>query len=213
MLWMREKVTDRIPLCVVLLSSLLISFSRSPSYSKNEIPKPARKLLLSQYQNFDTWVLRGTCILNRGVLGVMWHNILVWLWAGLFAITQSWACIFLPLSLGCSFKRWYMYAFTPSHQQKSIAQIKLCLSIFTMTFIIKWKQKRSVLLGHTCIYISNYVYNFKWRFHTCGTFPCLCPISLLVHRVTLTYFILINEMKTHLNAVHKGGFLLMRLSC
>lgn len=43
MLWMREIVTDRIPLCVVLLSSLLISFSRSPSYSKNEIPKPARK--------------------------------------------------------------------------------------------------------------------------------------------------------------------------
>lgn len=66
---------------------------------------------------------------------------------------------------------------------------------------------------HVYIYISNYVYNFKWRFHTYGTFPCLCPISLLVHRVTLTYLILINEMKTNLNAVHKGGFLLMRLSC
>lgn len=101
----------------------------------------------------------------------------------------------------------------PESSAKSIAQIKLCLSIFTMTFIIKWKQKRSVLLGHTCIYISNYVYNFKWRFHTYGTFPCLCPISLLVHRVTLTYLILINEMKTNLNAVHKGDFLLMRLSC
>lgn len=93
MLWMIEIVTDRIPLCVVLLSSLSFSFSRSPSYSKNEISKPARKLLLSQYQKFDTWVLRGTCILHRGVLGVMWHNILEWLWAGLFAITQSWACI------------------------------------------------------------------------------------------------------------------------
>lgn len=116
-------------------------------------------------------------------------------------------------SLGCSFKRWYMfmYAFTPSHQQKSIAQIKLCLSILTMTFIIKWKQKISLTGAY--MYISNYVYNFKWRFHTYGTFPCLCPISLLVHRVTLTYLILINEMKTNLNAVHKGGFLLMRLSC
>lgn len=127
----------------------------------------------------------------------------------MFAITQSWACIFLPLSLGCSFKRWYMYAFTPSHQQKSIAQIKLCLSIFTMTFIIKWKQKRSVLLG----IISIYQYQTMYTISNYGTFPCLCPISLLVHRVTLTYLILINEMKTNLNAVHKGGFLLMRLSC
>lgn len=74
-------------------------------------------------------------------------------------------------------------------------------------------KKISLTGAYMYIYISNYVYNFKWRFHTYGTFPCLCPISLLVHRVTLTYLILINEMKTHLNAVHKGGFLLMRLSC
>lgn len=74
-------------------------------------------------------------------------------------------------------------------------------------------KKISLTGAYMYIYISNYVYNFKWRFHTYGTFPCLCPISLLFHRVTLTYLILINEMKTHLNAVHKGGFLLMRLSC
>lgn len=74
-------------------------------------------------------------------------------------------------------------------------------------------KKISLTGNYIYIPVSNYVYNFKWRFHTYGTFPCLCPISLLVHRVTLTYLILINEMKTNLNAVHKGGFLLMRLSC
>lgn len=188
MLWMREIVTDRIPLCVVLLSSLSFSFSRSPSYSKNEISKPARKLLLSQYQKFDTWVLRGTCILHRGVLGVMWHNILVWLWAGLFAITQSWACIFLPLRMGCSFKRWCMYAFTPSHQQKSYSTDKTMSFNFYNDIYYQMETKKISLTG-AYMYLSNYVYNFKWRFHTYGTFPCLCPISLLVHRVTLTWLI------------------------
>lgn len=71
-------------------------------------------------------------------------------------------------------------------------------------------ETKKISLTGKYMYISNYVYNFKWRFHTYGTFPCLCPISLLVHRVTLTYLILINEMKTNLKAVHKGGFLLMR---
>lgn len=74
-------------------------------------------------------------------------------------------------------------------------------------------ETKKISLTGTYMYISNYVYIFKWRFHTYGTFLCLCPVSLLVHRVTLTYLILINEMKTNLNAVHKGGFLLMRLSC
>lgn len=133
----------------------------------------------------------------------------------MFAITQSWACIFLPLSLGCSFKRWYMYAFTPSHQQKSIARTDKTMSFNFYNDIYYQMETKKISLTGNYIYIpvSNYVYNFKWRFHTYGTFPCLCPISLLVHHVTLTYLILINEMKTNLNAVHKGGFLLMRLSC
>lgn len=69
-------------------------------------------------------------------------------------------------------------------------------------------KKISLTGNYIYIPVSNYVYNSNEDF-----IPCLCPISLLVHRVTLTYLILINEMKTNLNAVHKGGFLLMRLSC
>lgn len=59
-------------------------------------------------------------------------------------------------------------------------------------------KKISLTGNYIYIPVSNYVYNFKWRFHTYGTFPCLCPISLLVHHVTLTYLILINEMKTNM---------------
>lgn len=95
---------------------------------------------------------------------------------------------------------------------------KKCSTDKTMSFnfyndIYYQMETKKISLTGKYMYISNYVYNFKWRFHTYGTFPCLCPISLLVHRVTLTYLIFINEMKTNLKAVHKGGFLLMRQSC
>lgn len=71
-------------------------------------------------------------------------------------------------------------------------------------------KKISLTGNYIYIPVSNYVYNFKLRNFS-------MPLSYIVISPScysdLTYLILINEMKTNLNAVHKGGFLLMRLSC